>query len=456
MAFLGPLILNPAAGFAPTTKLLGYGSIGLSAQRQVGDAHSMLMLETRLVAPNISQALSSSLGTMQSIEAYIPLEMSQIWRMGSHTDSRKQSSSRSRAEMLIPAFKQAIDDLEEVIASGIRAKMLIANRAWEIHREILPPERHLGMATLRAYASSIPEIRHLIETSINEIKQRRSPGTIVTATVAPQTIVLNLDRSIIDAYTAACDELRPEIAIGVAGKKKVAHRAWKIYAKDRSEVQGLAFSKFKTYVHTPEIRQVLEKAMAWMIKAGRGASRLINRLKNPKASVRFQAIMRLCDIDEPWTVEPLIYAYSRIRNYPSRLKIIEALGRRGGERAIEYLIERLDDSNKPVVCAAARALGQNGDPRGIAPLSQLLESLPTYSMVRREAIRTLASFTEPEVESILEKALGNNNAIVRMEAVRALGNRNAKQFTDQLHDLQSDPNRMVRNETARVLRNWTP
>lgn len=150
-------------------------------------------------------------------------------------------------------------------------------------------------------------------------------------------------------------------------------------------------------------------AAAALAKIGdvRAIEPLIEGLTNPVAINVSAAASALVKIGEP-AVEPLIRALL-IRvlegskwSYRShgRGKIVDVLGKIGGARAIESLIQVLKDNDSGVQASAASALGEIGDARAIEPLIQALNI--SYFGVQASAVSALVKIGEPAVEPLVQ------------------------------------------------------
>jgi HEAT repeat protein len=109
------------------------------------------------------------------------------------------------------------------------------------------------------------------------------------------------------------------------------------------------------------------------LKAKQNVEGIIKALSNKKlADVRWQAANALGQLRDKRAVEPLIETLNDHNEYVRKCTA-EALGRIGSERATETLIEALKDKDVDVRVAAANALGQIGDERATEPLIAALK-----------------------------------------------------------------------------------
>jgi HEAT repeat protein len=148
------------------------------------------------------------------------------------------------------------------------------------------------------------------------------------------------------------------------------------------------------------------------VKLGRDAIPfLIDRLSVTESKNTYkgatQALVKIGDI----ALEPLIEALKQ-----SRYPVAEALGEMGDARAVDPLIEALEDGQ--VQTKAAKALGKIGDPHAVEPLISVLKSHNSYlvqSAVEalgdigdtraKESLSAIKTVGDYELSNAIEKAL---------------------------------------------------
>jgi HEAT repeat protein len=180
-----------------------------------------------------------------------------------------------------------------------------------------------------------------------------------------------------------------------------------------------------------------------------GATRaLIFALNDDSIWVRRASVVALGKIGDEEAIPPLM---NRLldppnRQWPEEVRdtIAQALGAIG-ELAFQTLIHALRDPDPWVSCAAARALGQIGDPQAIAPLADLTKQ--EHGMVRSFATQALAHIAD--VRAV-------RAALTTDEAPRAFWKLMALKEIDestisQLQGLLEDPDPQVRRQAAEVL-----
>lgn len=122
-------------------------------------------------------------------------------------------------------------------------------------------------------------------------------------------------------------------------------------------------------------------------------------VNDPYPLVQADALAGLAALGDPAAGE---LARTWLLHYNSGLRAaaIDALGILKAQDCVEPLIAMLTDPNGSVRCSAARALGEIGDPRAVAPLLELLkyEYAPA---IRTEVVTALGQFDNPQVTDTL-------------------------------------------------------
>ena len=150
------------------------------------------------------------------------------------------------------------------------------------------------------------------------------------------------------------------------------------------------------------------------LNANRDVPGLIKALgyqKDPYGDMHRAAAKALGQIGDPRAVEPLIVV---LKDELVRITAIEALGAIGDPRAVEPLVAVLEDPEYYRREAAARALGQIGDPRAIEPLVAALGNTGPAAAV-------LAQLGDRRAVVPLVAALRSKDRDVRKAAVEVLG-----------------------------------
>jgi HEAT repeat protein len=184
------------------------------------------------------------------------------------------------------------------------------------------------------------------------------------------------------------------------------------------------------------------------IGAQEATQALIFALNDDSIWVRRASVVALGQIGDEEAIPPLM---NRLLDPPSsewpeelRDTIAHAM-HAIGEPAFQVLIHALDDTEPWVSCAAARALGQIGDPQAIAPLAELTKQ--KHSMVRSFATQALAKIADVRA---VRAALNTDEAPRAFWKLMALKEID-ETTTSQLQSLLDDPDPQVRQQAAEVL-----
>lgn len=136
-------------------------------------------------------------------------------------------------------------------------------------------------------------------------------------------------------------------------------------------------------------------------------------------------IAALGHIGDERAVEPLIEVLNNTDDDDTHEYIIKALGYIKGEKVVKPLIKALDSTNSYNRTVAAQAFIWISDERAVAPLIKTLKD--TDWNVRYEATRALGSIgNQSSVEPLKEAALNDSNQNVRISARRALKSMNVE------------------------------
>jgi HEAT repeat protein len=151
----------------------------------------------------------------------------------------------------------------------------------------------------------------------------------------------------------------------------------------------------------------------------RAVEPLIDILDDKSSHVRYSAAKALGRLEDPRAVESLIRS---LRDSSSNLRVrsnaVEALGKIGGRRAREVLIDLLGPDRIGIL--AACALGELKDEQALEPLITALEDPNKWH--RMWAAEALGNLNDRRAASALISVLKHDtDTIVRMKSVQALG-----------------------------------
>lgn len=182
-------------------------------------------------------------------------------------------------------------------------------------------------------------------------------------------------------------------------------------------------------------------------------SRLAPLLDDGDAEVRRKAAIALGFSKRPQAIEPLAAHLDQHTPAPLRWRLIYAIGRIGGERAVGVLRRAAADP-RPTRWSrefAAMYLARNGSAAAAAPLRALLAD--RNPLVAANAARGLGKHPGAETEGALGAALRDHAAWqVRWEAAKALGRLRAESEVARLERAQAaDVSPSVRSAAAAAL-----
>lgn len=134
------------------------------------------------------------------------------------------------------------------------------------------------------------------------------------------------------------------------------------------------------------------------------------------------------------------------------------LGELGSEKAIEHLIEILQDKTLNIFGRheAARALGRIKSEKAVDPLIEVLNDKELDPPVRYGAAYALGDMQSEKAVPSLTKALSENNVQIRMGVVTALGNIGSDKAVDALMKALEDMDGYIRRLAYSNLRRLKP
>ena len=120
-----------------------------------------------------------------------------------------------------------------------------------------------------------------------------------------------------------------------------------------------------------------------------------------------------------------------------RAKILEALGRLGGDQAVSILEESVNDKDPRIVEEAVRGLGRLQIKEAVPALQQLASQ---GGEMTRTAFEAFASIGDKRAVSTLEQGLANSDKFINVEAAYALAKLGRAGMVSRLEaSLQNDP-----------------
>ncbi len=160
-------------------------------------------------------------------------------------------------------------------------------------------------------------------------------------------------------------------------------------------------------------------------------------LSDPQLELRQAAATRLAQViqgleqagDSPALQAALAHTHPQVRGQAAA-----ALGRLGGEGALESLLAALQDDDPSVRQALVSALAELGEP-ALAALSELFYDDPALRELAGEALAGFGPLAAPS----LAPALQSPDPALRLAAIQALGETGDETIVPQLLPLLSDP-----------------
>lgn len=250
---------------------------------------------------------------------------------------------------------------------------------------------------------------------------------------APEVVAAALDALASAADRATLDDARALLGAGPV-VRQAAHRALVTLAR-RYPDEALAL------VRAVSPSSADAEALAIVIEA-LGAERppseaelgfLIAALNGPSPSARRAALSALSAVGGRQALEPVAFALSD-EEPEVRVAAVRALGRLAGADGAPLGVERLMEVTRTagepaLVAAAARALGDVGDPQAVAVLGELLAREPLVAVA---AVEALGAFGGDLRNGHLVLALSHADPEVVKSAMRVLGGARDERTVERL------------------------
>lgn len=218
------------------------------------------------------------------------------------------------------------------------------------------------------------------------------------------------------------------------------------------DINGLI--KAVLYKKSPYIRL---KAIKSLGKIGNAIAwvPLVEALEDHDYDVRKAAANVLGKFSHVPAVEDLLFMLKDKRDWHGRQRVIEQLGNSDDLRAVEPLIEVLNEKALKIRIASVQALGKLGGSRGVEALIGALADRDTW--VSEAAAKSLIMIGTPAVEPLIA-ALKNNQGQVSQLAAQALGEIGDPRAIEPLIAMLSDQQDIVRTRAAESLGmlSWQP
>ncbi len=195
----------------------------------------------------------------------------------------------------------------------------------------------------------------------------------------------------------------------------------------------------------------LRKAAADRLARGgdpEGYTALIHALEHSLIDVRINAAEALGAARIPQAVPLLVKSLAADPVAAVRQCVARSLGRIGGEHpsegveALAGLLDALQDADRNVVRAAAKALGEIGDTRVVPNVIRLMKQ--PEPVIRQVCALALGDLKSTDALPVLVQALHDESWMVRQAAAQALAGLGDRAATPALIEALEDANRSVR------------
>lgn len=176
----------------------------------------------------------------------------------------------------------------------------------------------------------------------------------------------------------------------------------------------------------PDVKVYISVLRALEEMGGCAVQSLVAELESSDINLRNHIVSILSRIQDPALFEPLIRTL-KDESPEIRWKSAKALGKLGDKRAVEPLLEALEDNTIEVRIKSARSLGQLADPRAVEKLAKVAQDGKEDSAVRKEAIIALGKIGGDEAVNVLINLLEKSKETIdfpddlRSALIKALG-----------------------------------
>lgn len=181
-----------------------------------------------------------------------------------------------------------------------------------------------------------------------------------------------------------------------------------------------------------------------------GVSKLIGKLEAASEQLQSRIINALGESRDGRAIDALARL---LPTASQRVRVIEALGTIGGDKAYVLIVDFLDDSNDEVRCSAARSIDATGSPEGVSKIVEALaraqhDAHSSFPGVV-QAIAKSRNVTLPLTAQLM--LLRDSDWHARMECATQLGKLKERGAVSALLEALGDGDRDVRREVAKAL-----
>lgn len=350
-----------------------------------------------------------------------------------HMKKRSQFCSSRYAKLLLLLV------LLSSICAGCLGQDPLKTRAEKLVGSLGDKDKEVASASTNALIDiGEPAVSSLIEALKDENPQVRSYAALALGEIR--------DKKAVEPLMEILDDPSPEVrrnaaySLGEIGDIKAVEPLIELLKDEDVEVVRftvIALGLLKDPRATEPICEVMDRDDARTQHEG-----------NP--DIRHQAIYALEEIGDPACTDTLL---DLLGDKELGCSAANTLGSFKSEDVFEKVAKKLRNSNPTVRTNAITVFESNRDPAAVPLLIKMLnDEVPE---VRKEAIRSLSSFEEPEQvamsEQLMINALGDSKSEVQEEAARSLGRLGSREAIPSLEGLLQSKNKNLQSAAITAL-----
>ena len=419
----------------PNVKKIIVDAIG-----KAGKARSIPLLLALGEDPNanVQAAVAEALGHLASSSA------------GPKTDGQalpRDTQAASQVRAVVAALIKLLRDQEWVAFSAIAALAEIGDPS------ALPPLLSLiqrGPEALRHIAIDAVAKLDLDGSSTSELADLALHGDKSLRPTLVKTLVTIADRT--GSTTWATDDpdrwlkmMLPLLDHADPGTKLSAITGLG-YLRDRRATGPLLLMYRRLDTLSEEIE---DRVVDALVGAG-SAQQLIEAIQQDEDQAGTVAIRALGELRSEEAVPVLAEVRRTSQDWRRRIRALDALGLIDTDKAMEAIVEAVDDSTGYVRREAARLISRSGRTTSVQTLLLRLKS-ERYQDVREQIVESLVGLGTPEVNAELVELLGHDWPPVRESAARGIGLGKIPEGLEPLMCAVDDPEWRVRKAVIEAI-----
>jgi len=339
---------------------------------------------------------------------------------------------------------------------GTLASMLVKAETSDMARYAL--ERIPGEAVNEALRGALGKTSGTVKTGIiNTLAMRGDNASVVSL----GELIYDPDISVASAAAAGLGRIGGEKAAALLGKAKgktggvLLMQVLDAYLSCadgflESGSQAEAIKIYEELYSSDVLGPIRAAALKGIVGAGTEKSTevILSALRDDDAvicSVAAGLVREAKGID----VESIAAEISKLPEMV-QVQLLSALGERGDESAVAFIVEAARSENKDVRVATLKALGSFGTAANVVFLSHIAAN--TKGVERDAARESLYRLNGDEVDRAIMGGINKSEGAVKAELVRSLSRRNLKAGVRILLEMVGDTDRNVRLESIRAIR----